>query len=92
MLDVLGPTPQTASDISSLVTDLERLLESSDEAVAEEFGKTLRLLQDIERSVREGELERGRSTVARNQVGETRTEHLPMIEDYYERLGGASRR
>ena len=27
-----------------------------DEAVAEEFGKTLRLLQDIERSVREGEL------------------------------------
>ena len=88
VLDVLGPTPQTASDISSLVTDLERLLESSDEAVAEEFGKTLRLLQDIERSVREGELERGRSTVARNQVGETRTEHLPMIEDYYERLGG----
>ena len=25
--------------------------------------------------------------MARNQVGETRTEHLPMIEDYYERLG-----
>ena len=86
-LDVLGPTAQTANDISALVADLERLLRSSDQAVAGELDNTLRLLQDIERSVREGEPEVGRSTVARIQIGETRTEHRPLIEDYYERLG-----
>ena len=86
-LDVLGPTAQTANDISALVADLERLLRSSDQAVAGELDNTLRLLQDIERSVREGESEVGRSTVARIQIGETRTEHRPLIEDYYERLG-----